>query len=103
MPILSDDDRHSHFMPVLSPIQPGSSHVFMLMNILPIYTYDHPILRKKLKPIEEITDEIVALALDMHATMHNAEGIGLAANQVGRDIAMAVVDLRGIEGYENTE
>ena len=39
------------------------------MNILPIYTFDHPILRKKLKPVEEITDEMVGLALDMITTM----------------------------------
>jgi peptide deformylase len=73
------------------------------MNILPVYTYDHPVLRKKLKPVEEINDELVALALDMHTTMHNADGIGLAANQVGRDMSICVVDLRGVDGYEETE
>ena len=72
------------------------------MNILPIYTFDHPILRKKLKPVEEITDEIVRLALDMFTTLHNADGIGLAANQVGRDHAMAVVDVSGVDGYESS-
>lgn len=70
------------------------------MNILPIYTYDHPILRKKLAPIEEITDEIVRLSVAMHATMRNADGIGLAANQVGHDLAMAVVDISGVKGFE---
>jgi peptide deformylase len=73
------------------------------MKILPVYTYDHPILRKKLRTVEEITDEVIALALDMHTTMHNAEGIGLAANQVGRDFAMAVIDVRGVDGYDKTE
>jgi peptide deformylase len=72
------------------------------MNILPIYTFDHPILRKKLKPVEEITDEIVRLALDMFTTLHNADGIGLAANQVGRDHSMAVVDVSGVDGYESS-
>lgn len=73
------------------------------MKILPVYTYDHPILRKKLRLVEEVTDEVIALALDMHTTMHNAEGIGLAANQVGRDFSLAVVDLRGVDGYDKSE
>lgn len=67
------------------------------MSILPIYTFDHPILRRKLKLVEDITDELVQLALDMHATMKNADGIGLAANQVGHDLAMAVVDVSGTD------
>lgn len=71
------------------------------MTILPIYTYDHPILRKKLAPVKEITDDIVRLTLDMHKTMENAEGIGLAANQVGKDAAIVVIDISGMEGYEN--
>ncbi|MDB5035514.1 MAG: N-formylmethionyl-tRNA deformylase [Chlorobi bacterium] len=70
------------------------------MAILPIYTYDHPILRRKLRPVAEITDDVIRLALDMHATMKNADGIGLAANQVGVDLAMTVIDLRGVDGYE---
>lgn len=73
------------------------------MTILPIYTYDHPVLRKKLKPVEEITDEIVRLALDMFTTMKNADGIGLAANQVGQEIAMTVIDVTGVDGYEGTK
>ncbi len=73
------------------------------MTILPIYTFDHPILRKKLRAVENVTDEIVRLALDMHTTLKNADGIGLAANQVGHDIAMAVVDVAGADGYENAK
>jgi len=71
------------------------------MKILPIYTYDHPILRRKLKKVEEIDDDVVRLAVEMIATMQNAEGIGLAANQVGRDLSMTVIDLSGVEGYES--
>ncbi|HVZ41501.1 MAG TPA: peptide deformylase [Candidatus Kapabacteria bacterium] len=70
------------------------------MSILPIYTFDHPILRKRLRLVEEITDDLVGLALDMHATMKNAEGIGLAANQVGQDVAMTVIDVGHIKGNE---
>jgi peptide deformylase len=70
------------------------------MSILPIYTFDHPILRRKLRPVDDVTDELVQLSLDMFETMRNADGIGLAANQVGRDVAMTVIDISGIEGYE---
>ncbi len=70
------------------------------MNILPIYTFDHPILRKTLATVTEITDELVGLTIDMHATMHGADGIGLAANQVGHDLAMTVINISGVEGCE---
>ena len=73
------------------------------MSILPIYTFDHPVLRKKLRPVEEINDELVQLSVDMFETMHNADGIGLAANQVGRDVAMTVIDLSGVDGYSGLE
>jgi len=72
------------------------------MTILPVYTYDHPVLRKKLDPVTEITDDIVRLALDMFTTMKNADGIGLAANQVGREVAMTVIDITGVDGYDGT-
>ena len=68
-----------------------------MSRILPIYTYDQPILRRKLKSVSEITDEVVALAIAMHETMLNAEGIGLAANQVGEDRRMLVVNVRDEE------
>lgn len=73
------------------------------MKILPIYTYDHPILRKKLKPVREINDELVELALSMHATMKNAEGIGLAANQVGQDVQLLVLDISGMDDGGDTK
>lgn len=71
------------------------------MTILPIYTYDHPVLRKELSRVGDVTDEIVRLTLDMFTTMKNADGIGLAANQVGRDLAITVIDISGVEGYED--
>lgn len=41
------------------------------------------ILRKKCKPVKEVTERTKVLAEDMIETMKNAEGIGLAASQVG--------------------
>ena len=53
------------------------------MAILPIYTYAHSVLRKKARPFKGVNDAIVRLGHDMMETMHRANGIGLAANQVG--------------------
>ncbi len=50
------------------------------------------ILRKKLKEIKEITPEIEALISDMKKTMMETHGIGLAANQVGKDFQLFIID-----------
>lgn len=57
---------------------------------LPLIYYGDPILRLKAKPVEEITDEIRQLAKDMIETMHAHRGIGLAAPQVNRSLALFV-------------
>lgn len=61
--------------------------------ILPIYLYNHPVLRQQAKPIESVTPEIAELAANMFETMYNANGIGLAANQVGQPYALIVIDI----------
>lgn len=48
-----------------------------------IVTYPDPVLRKKASPVERITKEILELAEEMICTMIEADGVGLAANQVG--------------------
>jgi len=50
---------------------------------LTIVTYPDPILRQKAKPIGEITPTIRAVGEKMIELMHQAEGVGLAAPQVG--------------------
>ena len=52
-------------------------------------------LREKSVPIEEITEEIKALAAEMTKTMYKEEGVGIAAPQVGRNIRMFVADSGG--------
>jgi peptide deformylase len=61
--------------------------------ILDIVQYGEPVLRKKCVPIKEVNSEIEKLVVDMIDTMIDADGIGLAAPQVGRDIRLAVVDV----------
>ncbi|MEX0778806.1 MAG: peptide deformylase, partial [Balneolales bacterium] len=62
------------------------------MPVLPIVTYDDPVLRKKADPIEADTDELQDLIDDMFETMYNANGVGLAAPQVGETLRLFVVD-----------
>lgn len=60
--------------------------------MLGIKKYGDSILRKKTKPIENVDDEIRKLAGFMIRAMYENNGVGLAANQIGLDIQMAVVD-----------
>lgn len=58
---------------------------------LPLFFYDHPILRQKALPVEEITPEIVQLVADMEDTMNAASSIGISANQVGKLLSICLV------------
>jgi peptide deformylase len=64
---------------------------------LPILQYGNPILRAKGKRIEKIDDRIRELAANMLETMHGANGIGLAAQQVGEDLQLTVIDISKVE------
>jgi len=59
--------------------------------IYPIVMYGDPVLRQRAKEIEQGTD-LKQLIEDMFETMHNANGIGLAAPQIGKSIRLFVVD-----------
>lgn len=61
---------------------------------LEILTYPNPLLREVSEPVKEFTPEIKKLAEDMLETMYDANGIGLAAPQVGQLIQMLVIDTR---------
>ena len=53
------------------------------MSILPILTFPNSLLRKKAKPIKFIDNELKDLIVNMTDTLKQAQGVGLAANQVG--------------------
>jgi peptide deformylase len=63
------------------------------MALRQICTYPDPVLREKTKRIERIDSSLDRLIQDMVETMHAAPGIGLAANQVGVPLQLAVIDL----------
>jgi peptide deformylase len=63
------------------------------VSVLDIRVLGDPILRQETTQVTTITDEIRRLAADMIETMHVAQGIGLAAPQVGRTERLTVVDV----------
>lgn len=58
-----------------------------------IVHYNEPILRQKGAKVTSFDATTARLAAEMVATMHTAEGIGLAAQQIGRALQLCVVDL----------
>jgi len=70
--------------------------------ILSISQYGDPILRVKGKRIEKIDDHIRELAANMIETMHAANGVGLAAQQVGEALQLTVLDVSQIEDRPST-
>ena len=63
------------------------------MALRNIVEYGDEVLRKTCRPVPEITERIQTLVDDMIETMHDAEGVGLAAPQVGVLRRIFVVDI----------
>ncbi len=62
--------------------------------ILPIYTYGQPVLRKEAEDIDSNYPELKELIQNMFETNERADGVGLAAPQIGLPIRVVIVDLR---------
>ena len=60
--------------------------------ILPIYSYGHPILRQKTDEIDANYPDLKPLIENMWETMYNANGLGLAAPQIGLAIRLFIID-----------
>jgi peptide deformylase len=72
----------------------------MIMALREIRTYPDPVLRNKTSRVERIDSTLDRLIEDMVETMHAAPGVGLAANQVGVPLQLAVIDLSSRENEE---
>lgn len=68
--------------------------------IFPIVAYGHPLLKKVGEEIDPDSMDIQQLVEDMFETMHFAQGIGLAAPQVGKSIRMFIADASAMEDEE---
>src|SRR5581483_10767449 len=71
----------------------------MLLNVV---KYGHPVLRQKGARVEALTPAIKKLIADMYETMQENHGVGLAAQQVGEALQLAVLDVRQVEDRPST-
>lgn len=67
------------------------------MAVLEILKYPHPLLKKRCENVDRIDGEVKKLIRDMTETMYQANGIGLAACQVGVSRRVIVVDVSPID------
>lgn len=73
------------------------------MAIKPVYNCFHPILNKPTQEFANIDGEALTIAKDLQDTLQSiSNGIGLAANQIGYDKSILLIDVRQIEEYANT-
>ncbi|MEV0220511.1 peptide deformylase [Streptomyces sp. NPDC050704] len=68
----------------------------------PITVVGNPVLHKECKDITEFGPELEQLVADMFASQHAAEGVGLAANQIGVDLKVFVYDCPDDDGKRHT-
>lgn len=67
---------------------------------LRVTKYGEPILREVGAPVTDFNAELAQLASDMVETMNAEEGIGIAAQQIGKALQLCIVDVRPPEGAE---
>jgi peptide deformylase len=61
-------------------------------TVRPIIRWGEPVMHRRLQPVTRYDGTLRALIADMVATMRAADGVGLAANQIGEDLAVFVFD-----------
>ncbi len=71
------------------------------MAIVPITVYGDKVLRQKAKAVKAVDDSLIEKIKNMFDTMRNANGVGIAANQLGYRDSIFVIDLKGSEGYNS--
>ncbi|MFC1899177.1 peptide deformylase [Chloroflexota bacterium] len=67
------------------------------MSIRPIFFLPEPVLRQKAKKVPSVDDSIQRLIDDMLETLRHANGVGLAAPQIGVSLRVAVIQIPGDE------
>jgi peptide deformylase len=64
---------------------------------MPIRTVGDPVLRTATRAVPQFDDQLRALVSEMFQTMYEAPGVGLAGNQVGVELSLAVIDCAGVK------
>ncbi len=83
------------FYYILSRTLSGSFNNFTVGNLMNIVIYPDPVLRQKAKPLAEINKEVYLKVEEMMELMYQAQGIGLAAPQVGWSVRLFIIDADG--------
>ncbi len=78
-----------------APAVPSAATVSAARKIYKIVKFGDPILEKPTAPVKNFDAKLEELAEDMFASMYAAQGVGLAAPQIGLNLRMAVVDVTG--------
>jgi len=73
-----------------------------MTQTLPIVKAPDAILKRKLKAVKKFDDSLAKLVEDMVETLHKSEGLGLAANQVNRDLRLAIVEYTPADEEESS-
>ncbi len=68
--------------------------------VYPIVMYGDPVLKKKTKPIKPGSIDVKSLAEDMFETMYAANGVGLAAPQIGQSVRLFIIDTSQMDDEE---
>jgi peptide deformylase len=69
--------------------------------VLDIVRYNAPVLRQKGLPVRTFGSSLEKLVDDMLETMREARGVGLAAQQIGQALQLAVIDVTGVKERES--
>lgn len=67
------------------------------MAVRKISEYPEKVLGQVGEPVTNFDDDLAALCEDMYETMYDAEGVGLAAPQIGLNLRLFVMDCEGIK------
>jgi peptide deformylase len=78
-----------------SPTPASVDATTVARKIYPIVKYGDPILEKPTAPVKKFDTELEELTEDMFASMYAAQGVGLAAPQIGKSMRLTVVDVTG--------
>jgi len=71
--------------------------------ILPIFAYGSKVLRKRAEEVSDNYPQLNELVENMWATMYHAQGVGLAAPQVGHSIRIFILDTEQLKKEEDSE
>jgi peptide deformylase len=86
-------DKSTSSEPTTAAVKPSEALEAPPRKIYPIVKYGDPVLEKPAGTIKQFDAQLEELAEDMFSSMYAAQGVGLAAPQVGKSIRLAVVDV----------